>query len=320
MNDRPFCLHCGYDLTGLDLPRSCPECGDTADPARQQADARQWAHGRHAWMWLASRRVPPGVIYVLHDPVSVRKGRRRAVLLWLPAILTACIVFIGICIEIESSVKVWYYVKSDPDRLPHRVSVEVETDRPYNFNLHLFHGGLFAKPVPATWVQVVEKRRQRVHFTWAPDLDFVAIGWGAAPLCMLLFGYLSCRSLLAVLARRVDAQRDCLALRRSLRTCVRLMMGPSAAAAWLWLAMTMGAGLTWVREAPAPGLSDLVGWGTLLACGLFVLGMFGTWVRLVSLDRARVFFSSRMAMGAALLLLNIAGPVIAMRLLFLVVR
>lgn len=89
-----FCFSCGYDLTGLDLPRACPECGRLADPAAQTEAARQWFARGAAWRWWVGK-APPGVLYVLHDPDSLRRAHlRQWRWLWLPMIVIPIIVVV----------------------------------------------------------------------------------------------------------------------------------------------------------------------------------------------------------------------------------
>src|SRR5688500_459724 len=108
MNERPFCVSCGYDLTGFDLPRACSECGQLADPPRDASEARAWAQSVRSWFWPWCRLPPRGLLYALHDSASARTARRRALLAWSGTLLTAVIVLFGTSMKIESGVKRWY--------------------------------------------------------------------------------------------------------------------------------------------------------------------------------------------------------------------
>lgn len=75
---RPFCFHCGYDLSGLTLPRPCPECGRLRQPGIDEADARRWFATRvAAWQFFVRPgKTPVGLLYTLSDDAPSRIARR----------------------------------------------------------------------------------------------------------------------------------------------------------------------------------------------------------------------------------------------------
>jgi hypothetical protein len=104
----PFCFNCGYELTGLDLPHACPECGRIADPDAEIAAAQKWfAH--EAWKpWAALRpsRIPLTIWHIPRDDQSRRIARqRRRWFLWIPAFLVTFLVLVAY--QFESRAEAW---------------------------------------------------------------------------------------------------------------------------------------------------------------------------------------------------------------------
>lgn len=311
VTDRPFCFSCGDELTGLDLPHQCPECGEHVDPKQQAAMARNWLASRRAWWWLLCGRsmLPPGLLYCGHDTALIRKGRRRIFfMLWFPALLSVLVIAAGTCVLVEYDVRLWYYDRSDPDRKPLRVVNGKDTDRPYNLNLHLFRDFFFSPP--ANWESVEERHRRYVRLVWPPHLDQFAIRSAGFVWLMLLFGYLPCCGLLATLAKRTATQRGRSELRSSMRTARRMLIVPAGVAAWLWLALVILAGVLTIH-AEVPISAHLMDVLLLMTCapGLAVI-VIGWW-RFVGLDRGRVFFTSPLCVAALLVGISLAGPATA---------
>ena len=179
----PFCFECGYDLSCLDLPRPCPECGRLADPTAQAAEAREWfARPSSTLKWLVRpSTIPSGSWHVLYDPTSAGLARVRvACWLWLSTVLAVVTVGVGRFPTAEYDVKVWCYVGADAERTPLRVVTERETDRLFALNLHLLRGGLFLTK-PASWVQVVECKRSSVGVSVPEDMEPMFLFGGCDP-------------------------------------------------------------------------------------------------------------------------------------------
>lgn len=304
---RPFCFECGYDLSGLELPRPCPECGRHADPAIQASEAREWFKRRPARLrWLVRpQTVPPGFWFVLSDAASAELARRRVIRwLWLPAVLVLVTVGAGCFLTVEYDVKVWYYERSDAERKPIRVVTDSETDRLFAFNLHLFRGGFFFTK-PASWVRVVERRPRDFGVGMPKSLDHMLLFWGCSPLLLLLFGYLPAReSALAWL--RCRARRQGRAdLANATRTAWSVISVPLGMAVWMWLVAA------WVH-----GVGELLGFrGIASTCLVTVAG--GWWLLvtligyavLVKPDRSRIIVGSRIGLWAVVVILSVGGPV-----------
>lgn len=313
--DRPFCFFCGYDLSGLELPRPCPECGHVRHPSRDEAAVRKWfAAGQAGFRWIPRpSKSPAGICYVLDDPGSRRVARRRRFRwLWLPAVLACILVSLGLCVTTEYDVEVWYYDRSDSERTPLRVVNETETDRLYGFNLHLFRGGLcglfFSKP--ASWVEVVERQRKHLAFSAPEGFDPMLLFWGCPPWFCLIFGYLPAEGVVLWRARWVARSHERPGLARAVCAASSLMAPPLGTAVWLWL----GAFLIYGLGALIP-LNAVVFYpvAAMLSTAfvLWVLALILGYSMLMAQDRARIFVINRFMSCVVLLVIAIGGPATA---------
>ncbi|NLX23102.1 MAG: hypothetical protein GXY55_15735 [Phycisphaerae bacterium] len=311
----PFCFACGYSMVGLELPRPCPECGVLVDPPAQVEAARRWAVGRGPWWWLLrrSRTVPPALLYVLTDPVSIRVARRRAFLaLWLPAILTALVVFMGSAIVVDYEVTIRYHLAGQLDAPPVYTETKTRSERLFHFNFYL--DGLF---MPANWVPQEgspENRSIRIERPAAPD-PLAAI-LGGLPFFALGLAYAPGWCLLILLARRRGRRRACSDSGVAAKTAIRTLSLPGAFAAWLWLIFVLAFGMGSCppfSEAPAGGSVLAVLAGTAIT--VYAVTMCLGWWRLVHLDRADKVFPARAVLALILMLMSLAGSIASVWLL-----
>ena len=308
----PFCFQCGYDLTGLELPRQCPECGLLRDPSLDE-QARKWFASRWACLrWLRHpSRTPRNLCYLLFDQPSTRIARhRRFRWLWLPAILCTFVVAIGSFIVVEHDVKVWHYAEDDPQKTPRRVRTESKTERLYHSNppLRLSIWDFFHLP-GKTWVFESEKQRLRSMALAWPEVDFIAVGVGGLPWFGLLFGFLPARLLLTRSTPRGMTGRHVSEMRRAIRSVSSLVVPMFGASAWTWV----GAVIVWGLDTvlPIPWIEEV---GICFTLGAIILGIVASlvgWPMLVMLDRERIRFRHRVLTAIACLLLSAGGPVLA---------
>ena len=320
----PFCFSCGYDLTGLDLPWACPECGCIADPEAQTENARRWFAGRRIWWWLTrTSRIPPGVCYVLHDATSRRLARRRVIVgLLLPALLTSLIVVAGTTIAIEYDVKSWYYDPADPDRKPQHVSDDRETDRLFNFNLnlHITPQDLLYPP-PANWQKVKERTPSWIVFYPPPQLDSFAAMWCMFP-WVFLTGYAPCWFVLSTLARRAGRRYARLELLSSVQAELSLPAIPMGIVSWGWLGLTLVWGIFCMSSPFVPGINvsmDALLWAWAVVLGItWVLVEIVVWPRMVASDRAGKIVPFPICVMLLLPVMSIGFPVGAIFMIRLV--
>ncbi len=316
-SDSPFCYECGYDLSGLELPHRCPECGLLADPPRQSQAVNGWYAGWQSWLWCVTRpsRTPRGLSYVPYTPESMGSSRRRLLLLlWLPSLLAFLIVLIGACYSVQYDVKVWYYEKSDPQRTPVRTVYPNETDHFYNLNLHLFRDGLFFKQ-PANWRRVDERTPKHTSFSWPPDIDFMTIIFGSSPLIFLLTGYMLCRFIVSRFARRAAVRINRPEIASSTKHAVALVAFPAGAALWSWLSFIVVIGIY-----QAGGSDDSL-WEWLgivlfcLAAGLWMYSGLVGWALLIAADAARKIFPARKTICVLLAAVHVGAPIAVLSLI-----
>ena len=130
----PHCFNCNYDLTGLDLPHRCPECGEWADPVAERKAAVAWYLGRGA---LLMRRPPKAANLYLDAPECRALARRR----WLRLVLLpwlGCMVALLTMnsIELVHVTERWWQIRERPGE-----KIEFHRDehrwRPLTFSLDL---------------------------------------------------------------------------------------------------------------------------------------------------------------------------------------
>ncbi len=311
----PFCFSCGYDLFGLEVPHTGPECGQIRDPAIDEPSVRRWfASGRNALTWLfRPSKIPAGIWYVLNDDASRRIARRREFRwLHLPAILTTVLVGVGCFVTIEYDVKHWYYEQSDPQRTPFRFSRDRETDRFYALNLPLrISWQDFLVPAWPSWVEVTERTPKRLALTVPDEFDSFFLLFGSITWFALLFGYLPIRPLIRRRASRVAFTNRKAELSNARLTAISLMAGPLGIATWLWVlfALVFGCGEAFFSN-------EDVSWAAaeclfFAASGAWVLASIVGFPVLICQDRATRFFHRRVAWCLALVTIALGGPVAA---------
>lgn len=314
----PFCPACGYDLTGLDMPRACPECGRLADPARDSDAAQRWfTESRSELEWLVRpSTVPAALYYASSGPSLIPAARRRQFRwLWLPAILTAFAVVAGTCIVVEYDVKTWHYNTADPERTPVQVSETIERDRLYSFS-GFYRGGDARLVLPTGEALIEYKERSRVRAVLdLPDsfhqLSF-NIMWLVIPWLGLLCGYLPARLIVRWHGRRFAKTYGQTSAAHPGMVCSSLMAAPLGVSIWAWLGVTIAFGVrtACLEDAGEPGSLDCwLEWPLgVVFCLWCLVGGIG-WPILVTRDGARRLFPHRTLTCILLVAITICVPV-----------
>lgn len=311
----PFCFNCGYNLSGLQLPQPCPECGRLADPEAETALAREWFARRSSILeWLVRpRTLPSGLWYSLSNDESVKlAGRREARWLWLPVILTFLTVAVGCLVTVEYNVKVWHYDGADPDRRPRSVHYETESDRLFAFDLHLFRGGIWAAVFkkPFSWVEVTERKRMGFGVSVPEYSEPMFLILGCSPLLAVAFGYWPSKKLAFVWSRSRARRLNRDDLPRAIKTASSVIAAPLGTALWLWFVATVSFA-TWQLCAWDDEILVVVPVMFFAAAGMWALVCLVGYGILARQDRARLVVGSRFALWAVAFILGIGGPTAA---------
>lgn len=312
MSEYPPCFRCGYDLTGLALPCTCPECGHHADPEREAEEARGWFASRQArFYWLMRPgKVPPALLYTLNDQGSMAIARRRALAwVWLPIVLITAVVALWFQVTIEFQVTKRYYERGDPQKRVLREFTGRHVDRVFAFNLHM--DDLLFTP-PPSWAWEVERVGSGVcvrRAPWRDYLDPLPLVLVGVPWIGVLFGLVTTRWIAAGWPRRDEGIGE--ARRRWPVHCTTSLICPSLGALlWMWLAAVGWAG---AAHCHPDGPSVLSAWTLVaLVIGWLVLTII-VWPVLVSLDRGGRVFSSRWRWALGLTAVAFAAPAVAVR-------
>ncbi len=312
-NDRPLCFNCGYWLRGLDLPRPCPECGRTADPATAGPRARSWFAGRRAaWQWLLRpSRVPAGVCYVLADAASQQVLRRRERRwLWMPALLAALIVGGGHFVAVRYEARIWYFDKDDPNRTPLREVKQVEDDRLFATNEHLFRD-YFGQPT--SWVGRYDRRHAGLTLSRPTAVDPVAVLLGAGPLLLLVLSYAPARALYRHLAAKCGVACGVPELELAAVAAWSLIAPSLGRVLWLWVTVVaaVAAGQFTDLDMAAGGATRTATISTAAAAWALIL--LAGCLRLVRHDRAKLIAANGLLLWAWLAVIALAAPLALLR-------
>jgi len=212
--------------------------------------------------------------------------------------------------EIRYDVRSWYYDPADPSQRPGYLERYERTSRPCTLDLN-FDLRLFGPQPPPNWINVRERSNHRLCFAPPPRPDVVSVclSW---PLVALLFGYLPSRLVLSTFAAVASRRRGRPQLRRSVRACDRLMCVTAATGTWLWLAAVVVLAACELLRLESAALDRSIACGLLLALMLFLAGMLGATSRLVSMDRARLIFPSKLAAALLIILPLLGGPLLVL--------
>lgn len=130
----PRCPNCNYDLTGLDLPHRCPECGYLADPPAEREAAVAWYA---SWKGLFFSAPPGMALAYLGDRRCQRRARQRGVLLLLvPWAAATLLILLGTSIQVVRTHERWWEKAESPGKRLH-YRERMETDRLLAFDLHI---------------------------------------------------------------------------------------------------------------------------------------------------------------------------------------
>ncbi len=193
-----FCFQCGYDLSRLQLPRPCPECGTIRDPQKDAAAARAWYAGKWAWFdWLfREKEVPLGVHYQLADDSSYDLARRR-IYLWIyaPIVAVILLIFGTSCIRANFKVTATRQYAISPNQVE---SLTIEytgrgdlfgegpssTNPPPLDDLHAYHSGAILRQSKIVRLNIESFSWQQPQLLKRPLLTWVF------PLCLLIFSFI----------------------------------------------------------------------------------------------------------------------------------
>jgi hypothetical protein len=110
----PHCPNCNYDLTGLDLPHRCPECGYLADPPAEREAAVAWYA---SWKGLFFRAPPRMALAYLGDRRCRRRARQRGLLLLLvPWAAATLLILLGTSIQVVQTHETWWEKPESPGK------------------------------------------------------------------------------------------------------------------------------------------------------------------------------------------------------------
>jgi len=173
------CPDCGYDLTGLDLPHRCPECGFLVDPLANHEAVVAWYC---SWRGSLLVSAPPNAARYLHDPRCRRVARRRLLwgvfVPWLAA--TLCVLALNAVVFVQQ-VHVWWELPSEPGRVLHAFET-THDDRALNLNLHF--DGVFRYTPPPGAVEHERVLSTTVELHW-PEPERFAWPYVVWPSMML---------------------------------------------------------------------------------------------------------------------------------------
>lgn len=303
----PFCLQCGYNLSGLHLPHRCPECGRYTDPEQDATQTRTWFARR--WSFVRSLRrpstIPIGLWYLLNDETSARIAKRRRFRwLWLPALVNTVIVALGTCITVEYDVRLSHYDPNNPQGTRYEAWRGNETDRVYWFNLHFTTLG---HPAPTGYSTLVKRTQCDIGYSLPTESDPLNFFFLVSPWCAVVFGHAAGRAVLRFWARRKAVRLGYPQLALSANVATATLTPAHGLAIWSWLVTNVAFGFMYFTDSALE--SAWGGYLLLIAPGWWCLvGLVG-WSFLLSRDRARALFTSPVSFGLLVALITVGGPI-----------
>lgn len=293
-----FCFQCGYDLSGLELPRPCPECGTIRDPEQDAIAARKWfATASAVFDWpLRRSRVPLGVHHLLDDAASNRIALRRR-LLWLvlPNLLLFLLVVLGMTIRLEFVQNGYYYAYDDPLKQPVLHYEEYYT-------APLLNPGPEFIEAEKTNKDAFRKERELFKsgtFTTAGQQTLIGFSsWGSwqlnqyyneswiYPVVFILIGYAVSHVALCLTVRRNAIAPDKVATARSIRKLDVLAAAPLAVVCWAGVGLLVIRFLCTLTALPADmrAIASVASFGLAIIFAMYMpLGIY----LLVRRDKAK---------------------------------
>ena len=172
------CPNCDYNLTGLDLPRRCPECGYLADPDAEREAAVRWYV---LWSGLVFRKPPAMALVYVGDVRCRRQAWRRWLLLALAPWLAVTLLFLLFnSIQVIKTHETWWEKPENPGRkLNHDETTDWDRLLGFNFDLDFRFFALNHDLSDVTGATRYEKTSRSFELGW-PEPDFVT--W----LCFLI--------------------------------------------------------------------------------------------------------------------------------------